>query len=176
VSKRLTIAIPESLFVRLQKVKQHLNISAICQEALDMAIALQELQLNDRDRQHLIERLRLEKKAMLTQAKHEGFQLGVKSASSLSYLDFQNLESRKNLGVKLDEEALDDLWEFLNERDYPKDLRLNAPGLTHLLCVSPDAKGAFVEGWIEGVLSVWKEIKHQLDLNPNQENPLIPSN
>jgi histidinol-phosphate/aromatic aminotransferase/cobyric acid decarboxylase-like protein len=43
LSKRITIAVPESLFDRLQSVKHHFNISAICQEALDMAVTYEEL-------------------------------------------------------------------------------------------------------------------------------------
>ena len=42
MSQRVTIAVPEPLFTRLQPVKHQFNISAVCQEALDVAACKQE--------------------------------------------------------------------------------------------------------------------------------------
>ncbi|MGK7931594.1 MAG: hypothetical protein AB4041_09195 [Microcystaceae cyanobacterium] len=166
MAKRLTIAVPEPLFLRLQKVKKNLNISAICQEALDMAISSQELHLATPTADQLIERLKIEKKAMLNQAKNEGFKLGVESSPSLSFQDFQNLEVRTRcagaIAIHFDDESLEDLWQFLSKRNDPNHWNLNSPGLMQFLHTTPQAKGAFVQGWIEGVLSVWKDIKNQV--------------
>lgn len=130
-----------------------------------MAIAIQELKRETANRQDLIARLQLEKQAMLHQARQEGLQLGIKSAAYLSYADFQRLEKQYQLGVTLDGEALEDLWQYLDSHDYPENLRISEPGLTHLLLLSPENKGAFVQGWLEGVISVWNDVKKQLDFN-----------
>jgi hypothetical protein len=164
MAKRLTIAVPETLFLRLQKVKKNLNISAICQEALDMAVSTQELKIATPNADQLIERLRIEKQAMLNQAKDEGFKLGVESSPNLSFQDFQNLEARTRCtcAVHFDDDALDDLWQFLSKRNDPNTWKFNSPGLMQFLNTTPQAKGAFVEGWIEGVLSVWQNLKEQV--------------
>lgn len=164
MAKRLTIAVPETMFLRLQQVKQNLNISAICQEALDMAISMQELQLTTPNADQFIERLRIEKKGMLDQAKNEGFKLGVESSPNLSFQDFQNLEARTrcNCVAHLDDESLEDLWQFLSKRNDPNTWNVKSPGLMLFLNTTPQAKGMFVQGWIEGVLSVWQEIKSQV--------------
>lgn len=128
-----------------------------------MAITMQELKRKIDDRDAMIQRLRLERQAMLNEVKQAGFKLGINSATTLSYKDFQQLDQRSRLGLHLDAEALDDLWQFLDVRDYPKQLRLNEPGLTALLTVNPQNKAAFVAGWLDGVLSVWQDIQAQLN-------------
>ncbi len=72
MEKRLTIAVPHLLFLRLHKVKQNLNILAICQEALDMAISMQELQITTPNADKLIESLKIEKKRCLTKLNMKG--------------------------------------------------------------------------------------------------------
>ncbi len=163
VSRRLTIAVPESLYDRLQKVKEEINISGVCQEALERAVTLKEFTLNCSDRETLIERLKLERKAVLTQIKEKGFKFGQKSAQQLTYQDFQRIELRKNITANLDEAAFEDMWEFLNSHQPQAEMGLDEDGLCGLLVLNEGNKAAFVKGWIEGILSVWDDIKNQVN-------------
>jgi hypothetical protein len=163
VSQRLTIAVPEALYERLQKVKQELNISGICQEALNMAITLTELKIDSFDREKLIERLKLERKALLSQVKEKGFKFGLKTAQNLSYQDFKRIEHRSHIDVSLGETAFEQMWEFITSHEVHNEMGLTEDGLSGLLPLSNENKGAFVEGWIEGVLSVWNDIKDKVN-------------
>ncbi|MGK7931595.1 MAG: hypothetical protein AB4041_09200 [Microcystaceae cyanobacterium] len=129
-----------------------------------MSISTQELQLATPNADQLIERLRIEKQTMLNQAKDEGFKLGVESSPNLSLQDFQNFEVRTRCAgtIHFDDDVLEDLWQFLSKRNKPDCCIFNSPKLRRFLSTTPEAKGAFVKGWIEGVLSVWKEIQNQV--------------
>ena len=165
MSKRVTVAVPESLFARLQPIKHHFNISAICQEALEMAITYEELKLQVAEDDNLVARLQTEKKVLLNKVRQEGFELGIRSSAKLSYKDFCHFERVQPLAVTLDDEVLDYLWTFLNLKDYPEPARLNDPDFAYLLEVDASSRITFAQGWLDGVLSVWQTIKTQVD-NP----------
>lgn len=128
-----------------------------------MAITINEIKLTHCDRDHLIARLKLEKQTMLNHVRQEGVKLGIASAVNLSYEDFQNLEQSSRLGAHLTEEAMEELWQFLDKHHYPEDSRLTDFDSYHLLALNPENKGEFVQGWLEGVMSVWEDIKYDLD-------------
>lgn len=163
MSQRVTIAVPESLFARLQPVKHHFNISAICQEALEMAITYEELKVQVTETDNLVERLQTEKKVLLNKVRQEGFELGIRSSAKLSYQDFRHFERVQSVAMALDEDVLDYLWTFLNLKDYPEQARLNDADFAYLLQVDPASRITFAQGWIDGVLSVWQTIKTQVD-------------
>lgn len=165
MSQRVTIAVPDELFERLQPVKNHFNISAVCQEALEMAITTQELKIQAKEDKDLVERLRAEKTVLLHKVQQEGFELGIRSSSKLSYKDFRHFERVNPVAAHLDEDALEYLWEFLNFKEYPQQARLHDPDFAHLLEVDPQSRIVFAQGWVDGVLSVWKTIKNQIDSN-----------
>jgi hypothetical protein len=165
VSRRLTIAIPESLYERLQQVKQEINISGVCQEALNMAITLKETNTNSNtcDRQKLIDRLKLEKKLFTAQIKAQGCKIGQKSATTLSYKEFQRIERLTQAHTRIDAGAFADMWQWLAARQAGHEMQFEDDELNELAPLNDENKAIFVEGWIEGVLSVWHQIKDQLD-------------
>jgi hypothetical protein len=164
VSQRVTIAVPDALFERLQPVKQQFNISAICQEALEMVITQEELKLQVAQQDNLVERLQTEKKVLLNKVRQEGFELGIRSSAKLSYKEFRHFERVSTLAPALDEDALEYLWSFLDLKEYPQAARLHDPDFAYLLEVDPQSRVAFAQGWLEGVLSVWQMIKAQVDV------------
>lgn len=164
MSQRVTIAVPDDLFERLQPVKQRFNISAICQEALEMAVITQELKIQAAD-MDLVERLRAEKAVLLHKVQQEGFELGIRSSSKLSYKDFRHFERVNPVAAHLDEDVLEYLWAFLDLKEYPQQARLHDPDFAHLLEVDAQSRIVFAQGWIDGVLSVWQAIKNQVDSN-----------
>lgn len=173
MSQRVTIAIPDPLFQRLQAVKHNFNISAICQEALEMAITHEELKLQTPEEDHLIERLQAEKKVLLNEVRHEGFELGIRSSSKLAYKDFFHFERVSALVTGFDEDVLDYLWTYLDTKGYSAQARTQDPDFAHLLEVDPDSRIAFVQGWVDGVLSIWQTIKTQVAYFPQTVQPTV---
>lgn len=166
MSHRVTIAVPDTLFERLQAVKHNFNISSICQEALEMAITYEELKQQAEGQDNLVERLRAEKNVLLNKVRQEGFELGIRSSSKLSYKDYRHFERVSPLADSLDEDVLDYLWSFLDLKEYPEQARLHDPDFAELLEADPQSRITFAQGWLEGVLSIWETIKTQVDTNP----------
>lgn len=163
MSQRVTIAVPESLFARLKPVKQHFNISAVCQEALEMAITIEELKIQVAEEDNLVERLQSEKKVLLNKVRQEGFELGIRSSSKLSYKDFRHFERVQSLAVALDEDVLDYLFSYLDLKNCPEQARHLDADFAYLLQVDPPCRITFAQGWIDGVLSVWQTLKTQVE-------------
>lgn len=163
MSQRVTIAVPDALFERLQPVKHHFNISAVCQEALDMVVTQAELKLQAAQDNNLVDRLQAEKKVLLNTVRQEGFELGIRSSSKLSYKEFRHFERVAPLAAGLDEEVLEYLDSFLDLKNYPQEARMQDADFAYLLQVDPQSRIVFAQGWIEGVLSVWQTIKAQVE-------------
>ncbi len=163
MSHRVTIAVPDALFERLQAVKHNFNISSICQEALEMAITHEELKQQVQGQDNLVERLRAEKNVLLNKVRQEGFELGIRSSSKLSYQDYRHFERVSSLADSLDEDVLDYLWSFLDLKEYPEQARLHDPDFADLLEVDPQSRITFAQSWLDGVLSIWETIKTQVD-------------
>ena len=163
MSQRVTISVPNTLLERLQPLKGRFNISAICQEALEMAITYEELKVQASEQDNLIERLRVEKSVLLNKVRQEGFELGIRSSSKLSYEDFNHFERIQPLAASLDEEVLGYLWTFLDLKEYPQQARTHDPDFAHLLEVDPQSRIVFAQSWLEGVLSIWPTIKERVN-------------
>lgn len=110
-----------------------------------------------------VERLQAEKSVLFHKVQQEGFELGIRSTSKLSYQNFKHFERVSPLAQALDDEVLDYLWMFLDQQGYPEVARLHDPDFAHLLEVSPQSRILFVQGWLDGVLSVWETIKGQVE-------------
>ncbi|MEB3230365.1 MAG: hypothetical protein VKJ64_05095 [Leptolyngbyaceae bacterium] len=163
MSKRMTIAVPEALHERLQPFKNQLNISALCQEALDMAIRQEEIKQQAATDECLIARLQAEKQILINHIHQEGYELGLRSASHLSYKDFRHFERVRPLAANFDEDVLDYLWTFLDTKGSPEAIRSLDPDMTHLFAVSDQSRILFCQGWLDGVLHVWDLIKDQVE-------------
>lgn len=111
----------------------------------------------------LVERLRVEKTVLLHKVRQEGFELGIRSSSNLSYVDFQHFEQVSPLAVSLDTDVLNYLWSFLDVKHYPEKARTHDPDFARLLEVDPESRVLFAQSWLDGVLSVWKTIKEQVE-------------
>lgn len=127
-----------------------------------MVVKQEELKL-EQSQDSLVERLRAEKQVLLKKVRQEGFELGIRSTSQLSYRDFQHFENVSSLAGSLDDDVLEYLWNYLDSRGFPESARLHDPDFGHLLEVSPQSRILFAQGWIDGVLSVWHTIKKQVE-------------
>lgn len=128
-----------------------------------MAITYQETQQLTVSHDDLAQRLQVEKKVLFNQVYQEGFELGIRSCSKLSEADYRHFERVSPLADSLDEEVLEYLWNFLDRRGYPQQARLHHPDFADVLAVDPESHVVFVQGWLEGVLSIWHTIKAQMN-------------
>lgn len=127
-----------------------------------MVVKYEELKLQQ-SQDSLVERLRMEKQVLLNKVRQEGFELGIRSTSKLTYRDFQHFENVSSLEESLDEDVLEYLWNYLDSRGFPESARLHDEDFSHLLEVSPQSRILFAQGWLDGVLSVWQTIKNQIE-------------
>lgn len=128
-----------------------------------MAVTLQELKLQATQQDALVERLQAEKKVLMNKVRQEGFELGIRSCSNLTYKDFRHFERVMPLATALDEDVLDYLWTFLDGKGYSQQARLHDADFAHLLEVDAQSRIIFAQGWLDGVMSVWQAIKTQVD-------------
>ena len=141
VAERINITIPNTLSERLQIVKGQLNVSRICQEAIEKAVSAQEINIEDIPaRDKLIKRLRMEKEESAKAWKETGFTDSQKDAQELSYDDFQMLENKGEISEETRE------WVIENHFKYYENLN----------------EESYFEGWIEGALNLWNEIKDEV--------------
>ena len=141
MAKRITVTISNETYERLQKVKASLNVSNLCQETIDVAVYIEELKAKEQNMTVLIERLKMEKKKASEAWKKEGFEAGQEDALEISYEDFKTLDSTKEITEDLLDWVTDKHFRWMNQ-DFDGDI--------------------YLEGWLEGVLSVWEKVKKNI--------------
>ncbi|MBW4523405.1 MAG: hypothetical protein KME16_27515 [Scytolyngbya sp. HA4215-MV1] len=140
VAQRITITIPDALHERLQRVKDSLNVSQICQREIERFVQIEEIKQKESPAmEKLLERLRIEKQQSDAAWKAEGVTDGKEDATDLSYDEFCQIETEG-----LSEDLLD--W-IRNKR---------------IRYLENPTEEAYLEGWKEGTLCVWKQVKEQL--------------
>lgn len=141
VAERITITIPDGLHQRLQVVKDKLNVSGLCRQAIEQAVAIEEIKMKDIPvKQKVVERLRLEKEVANREWKETGFTDGMKDAEELSYEDFRALEATSEVPKETRDWVIEEHFRYYDNPD--EDL--------------------YFKGWIEGALHFWNEIKDEL--------------
>jgi len=174
MSKPITITIPDSLHSRLKKYKEKLNVSQVCQKAIEEKISDWERKAEDLekdpDMEAIISRLRMEKSRLENEWKEIGYKTGllrakVEEFESLRFLATKMKTTNEQIqGDTFDPNELDDheyslytdYWlEYLKHPDEYFDGRLPA-----------DQKGAdflaWEDGFFEGVRRFWDQVKDKL--------------
>jgi hypothetical protein len=150
--RRLNITVLEELYQELEPFRDRINISAVCEKALEREVArLKAGDLGPRI-QAVIERLQAERGETF----HYGYRLGVAYAEEKATLDdFQWLESHPQ-GRTEDERWPDGIGEELRRAmDVLRaELDESEPG--------PITIEALQDGFIDGMLSVWAMVKPYL--------------
>lgn len=126
-----------------------------------MVITRDDLKLQVTEQDLTVDRLQIEKRVLLNTVRQEGFELGIRSSSKLSYKEFRHFERVEPIAASLDDDVLDYLWSYLDLKGYPAVGRLQDPDFTNLLEVVPQSRVAFAQGWIDGVITVWQMLKAQ---------------
>lgn len=151
VAERITITIPDNLYERLQDVKENLNVSGVCQRAIEQAVQIEELKLRTDipSKEKVILRLRMEKQEAGAKWKQIGFTDGVEDAQKLSYADLKFFGCIDDNGRPLELDDISDGWisqERLSQHDDGFYFEWKA----------------YKEGWVEGVIHFWEEIKNNI--------------
>ncbi len=128
-----------------------------------MTITMKQTQALTFNHQKLIDRLRLEKKMLTANIKEDGRKLGVKSAIALSYQEFQRIERLSQTHVRIDAGAFADMWQWLAARQPELHLQFEDGELREIAILKDNNKATFIEGWMEGVLTVWQKIKNEIN-------------
>ena len=143
VAERITITLPNDLYKRLQTVKDKLNVSRLCQTTIERAVTIEEIKLKDiAVMDKVVERLRLEKQEANQEWKETGLSHGLEDAQELSYEDFRAIEK----GEFSDENRV-----WVLEKNFNYDIQHDS-----------DEFEVYLEGWTEGVLHFWDEIKNRI--------------
>jgi len=141
MAKRITITVPIDLHNRLQLVKSNLNISKACQDELEFAVARSEFKQTAAQsqgaekRSAFVQRLKLERDQGSINDRRLGLTDGITISTDLPYATLLLIESctiEAGLLSKLPEKISKPL---------------------------ASASSAYKEGWREGVISVWNQLK-----------------
>lgn len=154
---RMNITIPDSLHEQLQQVKDVINVSGVCQEAIGKVVSLELAKMNAvSKRDEAIVRLKSERDKDEDEAFTGGKAQGLADAVDLDYASFLVLEQ------------LVQASEGMYEGWVPEALQLEK-GFSWLFeqiqdqeVISTVMKDRYVEGWVEGALEFWEEVKGEV--------------
>jgi len=161
MAQRVTITIPDSLHDRLQAVKDRINVSGICQEAIMHAVGIEEIKKQDLpESEQFLARLQKEREKHEIGWKDQGFEEGRKDAQLIHYVDFLKLEDllKEFAHGKYDVERAN-YYKF-------KEFIYNSPFYKTRTMRHSSWKGfnpmLYRKGWIEGVISAWESVRDKI--------------
>ncbi len=156
-AERITVTIPRTLYQRLQVVKESLNVSGICQEAIERAVNLEEIKMKALStKEKVIERLRLERQKSEEDWFEHGKTDGLRVAENLSYDNFEEL---CDLYQHKDDLERADCWVSL--RQFPEDCQDWLKDQMDEYSPKPNEQ-SYLAGWIDGVTDFWDEIQGEI--------------
>ena len=155
--QRITITIPNSLHTRLQGVKENLNVSAVCQKAIEYAVQLEETKMAALSKKEkVIERLRVERQKSEEEWFDCGKVDGLKDAENLSYDEFQQLWDLYQSKHELEMHGL-----CLQFHQFPEDFHELLHERMNGYSPKPTEE-SYLAGWIDGVTDFWDQIKDEI--------------
>ena len=162
---RISISIPDKLMARLEPIKDSINISRLCREALDQRInaferaARREGGVLDLD--SLVLRLRQEQDASAVQFEDVGRQNAVAWLNTVSYVEFKNVaeasDSSNMDNYRLPRVAFRGMKQDMAEANAGCE---GAPSIT------------FKTAWLDHVRSVWAQVVDRLE-DTNHKEPVV---
>jgi len=154
MTRRVNISIPDNLYERLQAIKDKINVSKLCQEALLSEVQIAELRPSG-DEEAIIARLQEEKKKYHQEYYDYGKKEGLQNAKNLSFSDFKALdkiseEVARNSGCEIGailDKTFD--WVCKVEAELSDKERFFDSSL-------------YWKGWVDGALEFWDGIKDKV--------------
>ena len=161
---RISISIPDKLMKRLEPIKDNINISRLCREALEQRISAFERAARREgdvlDLDSLVLRLREEKDASGVQFEEVGRQNAVAWLNTVSYVEFKSVaeasESSNMEKYKLPRAAFRDMKQVMGEANAGCE---GAPAVT------------YKTAWLDHVRSVWAQVVDRLE-DTNHKEPV----
>lgn len=146
MAHNLTITISEELWQAIERWRDQLTLSRICQQALAKEInRLEMLPKEVREMEKVVERLRAEKGDFKAESYRAGFEDGIAWAKKASYKELLEWADTASIsGLVLDNWVLP---EELEEEDEDEKV-VDEP--------------RYQRGWLDGVLKVWKTVKTKI--------------
>ena len=142
MAHNLTITVSEELWTGIERWRDRLPISRICQEALAREVAIfEKLPQEVSEIERLIERLRAEKVDHRAQCYRNGVEAGISWAKVASYPELQDMADTASRNLVLDH------W-MLPGGEEVDDQLVDEP--------------RYQRGWLDGVLKVWKIVKDKI--------------
>lgn len=165
MTKRQNITIPDGLGDRLEKVKKRINVSRVCQEALERAVDREEfLNKGAEEMEAVIERLKAEKDKYNERYEDEGFKDGYNDGKEMSYEELKDLvesQRRYEQEMYLDDWDSEIVWKSICWENWLAGEMADREGEAHAAGEGFD-RGHYLVGWLKGVIEFWGEVKEQL--------------
>ena len=173
MSERINISIPGELHERLSNFKDQLNMSKICQVAINHAVRIEEMKAETTpDIDSLVARLKEEKMQYGKGFIEKGFECGIKDAYGMSldtFLEIQYFREGDYVGLLEQGDACtcnyDDMFSFASKKTEKtlEDLENDSYagdkwGLETML----QPTKFFVSGWLKGVGHIWDKVKPEV--------------
>jgi hypothetical protein len=146
MSKKISITMSDELHNRLSKVRDNFSISAICQEALDREIKIEELAKEGGNEETIIARLRLEKEKLQLSSRQEGQRIGIINAKNMPYTEIRAFVDLK------------DLYYYEKDGDYEGGESIKSL-ITHLCTTLPAEKEQQFEDYFMGIRWEGKDLR-----------------
>jgi post-segregation antitoxin (ccd killing protein) len=147
MAQRLNITINDSLFKRLQIVKESFNISAICQEAIEREVSWQEQKKEVITKMNeVITKLRLGKEKFDEKYFEMGKEAGLEDAKQMEYEEIMEVLCNQGAIIKTD------TWDSY-QADVSSDLQYEDKAFDVYI---------YADGWAKGVKEFWDIVKEQL--------------
>lgn len=178
MTKRINISIPEDLHAELDNWRDQLNVSGICQEALEKEVGrLKAVATAGEDLDSVVKRLRAEKDEWERQWYERGIQLGREWAKQARY---QRLLAWQGRNQPPPDDLLDLLvapvagtgWRKFGISLHERERLVDAyPTLDHILLEYEPGRGVRIReynagrltaGWLKGVRDFWNEVEDAL--------------
>ena len=166
MAERITVTMSKELYERLTAVKERFNVSGICQEAIERRVKLEELmgELTG-DASETIERLRAEKEDFDSSYVTQGRINGLQQAKKMHYDRLVTVVRHTKEWLPLEpdvnkKEYFECVWDLLREIDCFDDMQ-------DYMRENEEDDSTFnadnyLEGWVEGVVAFYREIKDKL--------------
>jgi predicted DNA-binding protein len=157
MGKRISIALPDELYERLQAVKSEFNISGLCQDAIESEIVRQEFFKKGTIMENTIKRLSDEKRASIKADEERVERDGYEDAQSMSYSELISLEKTEAKFGKESDEFVDIIRELPCYQDWLENERVNHSDNDHFV-----DEGYYLPLWAEGVMRFWREVRSKI--------------
>ena len=156
MGKRISIALPDELFERLQAVKDEFNISGLCQDAIESEIVRQEFFKKGTDMENTIKRLSDEKRASIKANEESVEQVGYMWASSMSYSELIRLEKAEEKLGKGSDEFVDIIRELPDYQSWLEEAWAHHDNPAEI------GQDLYLRLLAEGIMRFWREVRSKI--------------